>query len=146
MVRELEEAEAYEVKLRQCIIEARDQLAAGHTSVALSILNTALNDIDAATDVVAGSPERRCRGKPLTAGRDARAEPLFAMDAGAPLAWRPRVARTADWRNVDPTLGVLPTRASAGESTPLVPVRIMPAQGSVDSPLRSPRLLAEELP
>ncbi len=55
MVSELEEAEAYEVKLRQCIIDARDQLAAGHTSSALSILNTAINDIDAATDVVAGS-------------------------------------------------------------------------------------------
>ena len=59
MVRELEEAEAYEVKLRHCIIGARDQLAAGNASVALSILNTALNDIDAATDVVAGSRERR---------------------------------------------------------------------------------------
>lgn len=55
MVGELEQAEAYEVKLRQRIIDARDQLAAGHTSVALSILNTAINDIDAATDVVAGS-------------------------------------------------------------------------------------------
>ena len=55
MVRELEEAEAYEVKLRQSIIDARDQLAAGNTGRALSILNTALNDIDAATDVVAGS-------------------------------------------------------------------------------------------
>jgi hypothetical protein len=59
MVGELEEAEAYEVKLRQCIVDARDQLAAGNASVALSILNTALNDIDAATDVVAGSRERR---------------------------------------------------------------------------------------
>lgn len=56
MVSELEEAEAYEVKLRQRIIDARDQLAAGNTSVALSILNTAINDIDAATDVVGGSP------------------------------------------------------------------------------------------
>jgi hypothetical protein len=55
MVSELEEAEAYEVKLRQRIIDARDQLAAGNTSIALSILNTAINDIDAATDVVAGS-------------------------------------------------------------------------------------------
>ena len=55
MVSELEEAEAYEVKLRQCIIDARDQLAVGNTGVALSILNTAINDIDAATDVVAGS-------------------------------------------------------------------------------------------
>ena len=58
MVRELEEAEAYEVKLRQSIIDARDQLAAGNTNVALSILNTALNVIDAATDVVAASPKR----------------------------------------------------------------------------------------
>jgi hypothetical protein len=55
MVCELEEAEAYEVKLRQRIIDARDQLAAGNTSLALSILNTAINDIDAATDVVSGS-------------------------------------------------------------------------------------------
>jgi hypothetical protein len=55
MVSELEEAEAYEVRLRQQIIDARDQLAAGNTSVALSILNTAINDIDAATDVVGGS-------------------------------------------------------------------------------------------
>jgi hypothetical protein len=55
MVSELEKAEAYEVMLRQRIIDARDQLAAGNTSIALSILNTAINDIDAATDVVAGS-------------------------------------------------------------------------------------------
>jgi len=55
LVGELEQAEAYEVNLRQRIIDARDQLAAGNTSVALSILNTAINDIDAATDVVAGS-------------------------------------------------------------------------------------------
>ena len=61
MVSELEEAEAYEVKLRQCIIEARDQLAAGHTGVALSILNTAINDIDAATDVVSGSHSEAAR-------------------------------------------------------------------------------------
>jgi hypothetical protein len=46
MVSELGEAEAYEVKLRQRIIDARDQLAAGNTSIALSILNTAINDID----------------------------------------------------------------------------------------------------
>ena len=59
MVAELERAEAYEVKLRQRISDARDQLAAGNTSIALSILNTALNDIDAATDVVAGPHERR---------------------------------------------------------------------------------------
>ena len=55
LVGELEQAEAYEVNLRQRIIDARDQLAAGNPSVALSILNTAINDIDAATDVVAGS-------------------------------------------------------------------------------------------
>jgi hypothetical protein len=59
MASELEQAEAYEAKLRQCIIDARDQLAAGNASIALSILNMALNDIDSATDVVAGSRERR---------------------------------------------------------------------------------------
>jgi len=53
LVAELETAEAYEQKLRQRIVEARDQLAAGHASVALSILNDALRDIDSATDVVA---------------------------------------------------------------------------------------------
>jgi hypothetical protein len=56
LVAELGKAEAYEQKLRQLISDARDQLAAGHTSVALSMLNTALSDIDAATDVVAPSP------------------------------------------------------------------------------------------
>jgi hypothetical protein len=61
MVSELEEAEAYEVKLRQRIIDARDQLAAGNTSLALSILNTAINDIDAATDVVSGSRSELAR-------------------------------------------------------------------------------------
>jgi hypothetical protein len=53
LVSELERAEAFEQRLRQVISEARDELAAGHTSVALSILNNALRDIDAATDVVA---------------------------------------------------------------------------------------------
>ena len=53
LVAELERAEAYEQKLRQLISDARDQLAAGHTSVALSMLNDALRDIDSATDVVA---------------------------------------------------------------------------------------------
>ena len=57
LVAELEKAEAYEQQLRQLISNARDQLAAGHTSVALSLLNSALSDIDAATDVVAPSPE-----------------------------------------------------------------------------------------
>jgi hypothetical protein len=56
LVAELEKAEAYEQKLRQLISDARDQLAAGHTSIALSMLNAALSDIDAATDVVASSP------------------------------------------------------------------------------------------
>ncbi len=53
LVRELEEAEAYEQKLRQTIVNVRDQLAAGHTERALSMLNEALNYIDSATDVVA---------------------------------------------------------------------------------------------
>jgi hypothetical protein len=55
LVAELEKAEAYEQRLRQLISDAREQLAAGHTSVALSMLNSALSDIDAATDVVAPS-------------------------------------------------------------------------------------------
>jgi hypothetical protein len=52
LVAELERAEAFEQRLRQVISDARDQLAAGNTSVALSMLNAALSDIDAATDVV----------------------------------------------------------------------------------------------
>jgi hypothetical protein len=57
LVAELEKAEAYEQKLRQLISDARDQLAAGNTAIALSLLNDALSDIDAATDVVARSPK-----------------------------------------------------------------------------------------
>lgn len=53
VVAELDEAEAYVVKLRQLIADARDQLAAGNVAVALSMLNGALSDIDASTDVVA---------------------------------------------------------------------------------------------
>jgi ribosomal protein S20 len=52
LVAELEQAEAYEQKLRQLVVEVRDALAAGRTEQALSMLNTALNDIDSATDVV----------------------------------------------------------------------------------------------
>jgi hypothetical protein len=52
LVAELEKAETYEQKLRQLISDARDQLAKGNTSIALSMLNAALSDIDAATDVV----------------------------------------------------------------------------------------------
>ena len=58
LVAELEKAEAYEQRLRQLIVDARDHLAAGRTSMALSLLNTALRDIDDATDVVAPSPDR----------------------------------------------------------------------------------------
>ena len=61
LVAELEQAEAYEQRPRQIILEARDQLAAGHASVALSLLNEALSDIDAATDVVAPTDPRRSR-------------------------------------------------------------------------------------
>ena len=49
---ELEQAEAYEQRLRQLIVDVRDQLAAGNHAAALSMLNAALNDIDSATDVV----------------------------------------------------------------------------------------------
>ncbi|MGE5170438.1 MAG: hypothetical protein ACM3JC_08705 [Rudaea sp.] len=52
LVAELEEAEAYEQRLRQLIVDVRDQLAAGNHATALSMLNAALSDIDAATDVV----------------------------------------------------------------------------------------------
>jgi hypothetical protein len=52
LVNELEEAEAYERRLRQLIVDVRDQLAAGNHASALSMLNAALSDIDAATDVV----------------------------------------------------------------------------------------------
>ena len=55
LVTELEQAEAYEQKLRQRIVEARDALAAGQVERALSMLNTALSDIDSATDVVVPS-------------------------------------------------------------------------------------------
>jgi len=58
LVAELEKAEAYEQRLRQLIVEARDHLAAGRTSMALSLLNTALRDIDDAADVVAPTQER----------------------------------------------------------------------------------------
>ncbi len=52
LLRELEAAEAYEQKLRQVIVSVRDEIAAGHTERALSMLNEALNDIDSQTDVV----------------------------------------------------------------------------------------------
>ena len=52
LVAELEQAEAYEQRLRQLIADVRDELAAGNTQAALSMLNAALSDIDAATDVV----------------------------------------------------------------------------------------------
>ena len=55
LIAELEQAEAYEQRLRQLIVEVRDQLAAGRIEQALSMLNTALNDIDSATDVVVPS-------------------------------------------------------------------------------------------
>ena len=58
-VAELEQAEAYEQRLRQIILEARDHLAAGRASIALSLLNEALSDIDAAADVVAPTDRGR---------------------------------------------------------------------------------------
>jgi hypothetical protein len=59
LVRELESAEAYEMKLRQIIVDVRDALAAGHTENALSMLNQALSYIDDATDVVTSTPGPR---------------------------------------------------------------------------------------
>ena len=58
LVTELEQAEAFEQKLRQYIIDAKDQLAAGNASVALSLLNDAISYIDSAPDVVTGSEHR----------------------------------------------------------------------------------------
>jgi hypothetical protein len=55
LVAELEKAEAYEQKLRQIIVDVKDQLAGGNAARALSMLNEALNYIDNATDVVAPS-------------------------------------------------------------------------------------------
>ena len=52
LLRELKAAEIYEQELRRTIVSVRDELAAGHVERALSMLNAALNDIDAATDVV----------------------------------------------------------------------------------------------
>ena len=59
LAKELESAEAYELKLRQIIVDVRDQLAAGNAANALSMLNQALNYIDDATDVVTSSPTRQ---------------------------------------------------------------------------------------
>ena len=56
VVSELEQAELYEQRLRGLIVAVRDQLAAGHTERALSMLNQALNEIDSATDVVVPEP------------------------------------------------------------------------------------------
>ena len=56
--RELEEAELYEVHLRNRIVAIRDELAAGRVSQALSLCNATLNEIDNATDVVAPTPHK----------------------------------------------------------------------------------------
>ena len=58
LVKELESAEAYEQKLRQIIIDVRDELAAGNVASALSMLNQTLSYIDDATDVVTFAPRR----------------------------------------------------------------------------------------
>jgi len=55
LIRELEQAELYEIHLRATIVAIRDQLAAGHTARALSLCNAALSEIDNQADVVAPS-------------------------------------------------------------------------------------------
>ena len=55
LARELEQAEAYELRLRERIVAIRNELASGHTARALSLCNETLNEIDNATDVVAPS-------------------------------------------------------------------------------------------
>lgn len=52
LLRELEEAETYTMTLRQVIVDVRDHLAAGNVGDALSMLNEALRNFDAQTDVV----------------------------------------------------------------------------------------------
>jgi hypothetical protein len=59
IVKELESAEAYEQKLRQIIVDVREELAAGRTANALSMLNQALSYIDDATDVVTSAPRQK---------------------------------------------------------------------------------------
>ena len=59
LTRELEQAELYELRLRERIVAIRDELAAGHPARALSLCNQTLNEIDNATDVVAPSPETK---------------------------------------------------------------------------------------
>jgi len=56
LARELEQAELYELRLRERIVAIRDELAAGHVARALSLCNQTLSEIDNATDVVAPSP------------------------------------------------------------------------------------------
>lgn len=56
LAREIEQAELYEIRLRERIVAIRDELAAGHTARALSLCNQTLSEIDNATDVVASSP------------------------------------------------------------------------------------------
>ena len=59
LLRELEESELYEQKLRGVIVAVRDALAAGEIGRALSLCNQALNEIDSATDVAAPSPRMK---------------------------------------------------------------------------------------
>ncbi len=54
---ELERAEAYEQCLRQLIVDVKEQLGAGNVARAQSMLNAALNEIDAQTDVVTPHPD-----------------------------------------------------------------------------------------
>ena len=62
LARELESAEAYEVHLRQLIVDVRDTLARGQSARALSMLNDALRTIDDQTDVVAPHDAERPPG------------------------------------------------------------------------------------
>jgi hypothetical protein len=57
LARELEQAELYELRLRERIVAIRDELAAGRVARALSLCNQTLSEIDNATDVVAPSPD-----------------------------------------------------------------------------------------
>jgi hypothetical protein len=56
LLRELDESELYEQKLRGVIVAVRDALAAGEVGRALSMCHQAINEIDSATDVATPAP------------------------------------------------------------------------------------------
>jgi hypothetical protein len=58
LVAELDDAERYQQRLRQLIVDVKEQITAGNHGRALSMLNEALNEMDNATDVVVPEKSR----------------------------------------------------------------------------------------